>query len=161
MDQYTYIERTFDRRAAGGWSPSDFTRGAIIAAFFTTHPLPTCGNFEMDWSHWNAMNIEDRAKFVTACEAFETKYEKLLERACAHTENDMEHAGRDYHFTSAGHGSGFWDGDWKACGDLLTRATKATPLPELYAELDCSHYHETGEGCRECEGCEAGPTFHL
>jgi hypothetical protein len=36
--------------------------------------------------------------------------------------DDLEHAGRDFHYTRCGDGCGFWDGDWPtAIEDRLTR----------------------------------------
>lgn len=34
-------------------------------------------------------------------------------------------AGPDLYLTCAGHGAGFWDGDWEPHGDALTEAAKA------------------------------------
>lgn len=61
---------------------------------------------------------------------------KFLEEAKSDTElwnvvkGDLEHAGRDFHYTRCGHGSGFWDGDWPtAIEDRLTRlANRFTEL---------------------------------
>ena len=39
--------------------------------------------------------------------------------------NDWEHAGHDLWLTIAGHGAGFWDGDWPLNGDLLTQWCKS------------------------------------
>jgi len=162
MDKLTYTPRSYSSRGPRtGWSPTEFQRGAITAAFFTTHPLPTSGEFDMDWNDWNNMGLPDRERFIAACTAFENKFEILLSIACEDDGNDMEKAGRDYHYTSAGHGCGFWDGDWKTYGEVLTRHAKAMPLPEVHADLDCDHYRETGEGCRKCEGCEDGPRFYV
>ncbi len=44
-----------------------------------------------------------------------------------------EMGGHDFFLTRAGHGSGFWDGDWpKAAGKRLTEAASKFGNPELY-----------------------------
>ena len=147
----------------------DFTRGAIEAAFFTADPLPTSGEFYCDMSAtFGKLSSADQAQLVDRCREFQAKHRRLLLIACERTGNDMATAGADYHYTSAGHGCGYWDGDWECSegrvrdfGDLLTAAAEAMPLPEVQADLDCEHYHETGEGCGECEACEAGPAYYL
>ena len=40
---------------------------------------------------------------------------------------DASQAGQDFWLTSNGHGSGFWDGDWKVYGDMLTKMAKCYP----------------------------------
>ena len=34
-------------------------------------------------------------------------------------------AGHDFWLTRCGHGAGFWDGDWKVYGDMLTKASNS------------------------------------
>lgn len=46
-------------------------------------------------------------------------------------EGQMEH---DYILTRNHHGCGFWDGDWKALGNELTRLAQS--LPEICATVD-------------------------
>ena len=41
-------------------------------------------------------------------------------------------AGHDFWLTSAGHGAGFWDGDWPKYGDLLTKKSKSSGEITLY-----------------------------
>lgn len=155
-----------------GWTPDEFTRGAIEAAFFTCDPFISSGEYEMDWSNWNdRLSPADRARFVQACQAFQDRYPALLARACEATGNDLQHAGRDYHYSSAGHGCGFWDGDWKGTvtlagqthdwGDLLDQACKRHPLPELHADVDCEGYRQGRGACNDCDGCEAGAQYYL
>jgi len=48
----------------------------------------------------------------------------LIERAMYSTGQDYEQLGHDLWLTSAGHGAGFWDGDWDPYGDELTDAAK-------------------------------------
>lgn len=36
-------------------------------------------------------------------------------------------AGHDFWLTSQGHGAGFWDGDWKTYGEMLTKLSKCYP----------------------------------
>lgn len=168
--QYHYQIRSFDRRhdEPRPWTPTEFQCGAIEAAFFTADPEVSPGEYVLDWDRtWNAMDAADRARFIAACEAFELKYRRLLMVACGRTGNDMAHAGRDYHYTSAGHGCGFCDGDWDATdapmdyGRALSTAAEGMPLPEIRADLECEEYRESGSACGDCDGCEAGPGWFL
>lgn len=142
---------------------SDFARGAIEAAFFTSDPLPQSGEYSLDWfATFQKLHAEDQGRFLAACTDFEARYAKLLERACVGTGRDMASAGRDYHYTSAGHGVGYWETDrWGAFSELLDEACKEHPLPEIHAELDCHTFRECGEGCGECDACVAGPSYDL
>lgn len=136
-DHLRYDMRPFYRlyRDARRWSPSDFQHGAITAAFFTCDPNMSGGEYCLDWDEtWNVLAPADRHRFIAACRRFERRYGRILSRICELTGNDMEHAGRDYYYSSAGHGCGFWDGDWKRFGDALSAACKRMPLPEIYAD---------------------------
>jgi len=168
MTDYRYEARSYDHRPDRdrSWQPTDFQRGAIEAAFFTADPFPYSGEYCLDWdATWNTLPPEDRKRFIAACEAFETKFGKLLELAVKRSPGrDIEAAGRDYHYTSQGHGVGFWEpGRWEAkAGALLDQACKAHRLPEVHADLDCDHFREVGgEGCGECDGCATGPTYYV
>lgn len=141
---------------------SDFELGAIEAAFFTANPLPASGGFYADHSAtWDKLSPDEQARFRKACAAFLAACKGRLPDICDRTGNDMRAAGRDFHYSSNGHGCGFWDGGWGRFGDALYRIAKRHPLPEVYADLDCDHHRETGEGCGECEACEAGPAYFL
>lgn len=37
---------------------------------------------------------------------------------------DISRFGADFYLTAAGHGAGFWDGDWPKSGEALTEACK-------------------------------------
>ncbi len=135
----------------------EFTQGAIQAAFFTCDPFVSSGEYVLDpTTTWDLLSAEDQHRFVDACAHFQTvALEGRLDRIRAITENSPEKAGRDYHYTSQGHGCGFWDGDWgERLGDVLTSLAKRHKLPELHADIDCERHHETGEACGDCEECE-------
>ena len=42
----------------------------------------------------------------------------------------MSEFGHDLWLTSAGHGAGFWDGDWDMDGDALTKLVEKSPLAD-------------------------------
>lgn len=44
---------------------------------------------------------------------------------------DMTDLGHDFWLTSAGHGAGFWDGDWPTYGDRLTELSKCYPFEHI------------------------------
>lgn len=59
---------------------------------------------------------------------------KIFQVACRPMiEYDLSQAGYDFWLTRAGHGCGFWDGDWPADGDRLTEI--ATAFGECNLEL--------------------------
>lgn len=50
-------------------------------------------------------------------------------------------AGHDFWLTSAGHGAGFWDGDWPVYGDVLTARSEALGEVFLYVGDDGKIYN--------------------
>jgi hypothetical protein len=72
---------------------------------------------------------EDCTKFLAENELPE------VHKRGSHDETIENHAGRDFWYTRAGHGCGFWDGDWpEADEDRLTEA--AHKFPDLYLWVD-------------------------
>lgn len=56
---------------------------------------------------------------------------------------DISQAGHDFWLTRAGHGAGFWDGDWpEEAGKRLTEASKAFGEYRLYIGDDGNIYGE-------------------
>lgn len=122
------------------WKDLDsFTQGYIEAAFFADITEDTrcprdgnllsgdlicgfCGNALT----FGDITPEALAKITADCARFRRENEATLREAYeADPACDDNHAGRDLWYTRQGHGCGFWDGDWGACGDALTAASKA------------------------------------
>lgn len=59
-----------------------------------------------------------------------------LPHALEYTGYDMGRVMHDLWLTSAGHGAGFWDGDWGSYGDALTRACDRNGTADIYAGDD-------------------------
>lgn len=169
--EYLYIMRHYDRRnTPSAWLPSEFQIGAIEAAFFTCDPFIGSGEYDLDWNAtWNTLHPCARAQFVEACGAVERARLKsgralgdILSAICDRVGRDMQAMGRDWYYTSQGHGVGLWEMNrWRIYADMLTAQCKARPLPEIHADVDCDHFRETGDACRECEGCQSGATYSV
>ena len=72
---------------------------------------------------------DDLAKIIVECGDFIDNYGHLLEEKWASS-------GHDFWMTRAGHGCGFWDGDWPEHGDELTKACKTYDNCEPYVGDD-------------------------
>lgn len=59
---------------------------------------------------------------------------------CSDGSSPAAMAGHDFWLTSAGHGAGFWDGDWPKYGDLLTKKCENQEI-NLYVGDDGKIYH--------------------
>jgi hypothetical protein len=74
------------------------------------------------------------------CVRFQELYGHLIvaENLRRRSEGSVESsAGHDFWLTRAGHGAGFWDGDWdKGVGEILTRASKSFGEVDLYVGDD-------------------------
>jgi len=81
---------------------------------------------------------------VKDCDAFQVENEALLEAAYEATGNDAERAGHDFWLTRAGHGAGFWGGDWGEYGDALTAAAEKYRPVDLYVGDDGKLYFDFG-----------------
>lgn len=113
----------------------DFTKGFIEAAFFCDTSCYSASEFFTDEAQERVCegqadgsipsdagpeDIEpDSLEAVTRlCREFQTTNSELLAEACASGDYDESQAGRDFYFTRAGHGVGYWDREQlKATGD--------------------------------------------
>lgn len=68
---------------------------------------------------------KDVADFVGLCER---SLGKDIYQICQDNGQSLDGFGNDLWLTSAGHGAGFWDGDWEMDGDALTELVKKSPL---------------------------------
>ncbi len=55
---------------------------------------------------------------------------KDIYQICQDNGHSMSEFGHDLWLTSAGHGAGFWDGDWDMDGDALTKLVEKSPLAD-------------------------------
>ena len=111
-----------------------FTRAYAVAALWSStddegEPLDK-------GRHCDDIAPDALAAMAADCAKFQADNAKLLTRAMEHTGHDLTQAGHDFWLTRNGHGAGFWDGDWKPFGDLLTDAAKAFPEVDLYVGDD-------------------------
>ena len=59
---------------------------------------------------------------------------------CSNGSGPYAMAGHDFWLTSAGHGAGFWDGDWPKYGSLLTKCSEGSGEITLYVGGDGKIY---------------------
>jgi hypothetical protein len=108
-------------------SLDEFTQGYIEAMFFTDC---NTDNEELADASFAELAPDALERIKQTCERFQTKHAALLEQAYGQrgkyedSAYDATKAGRDYWYTSNGHGTGFWDRGLEAIGDALTEATK-------------------------------------
>ena len=60
---------------------------------------------------------------------------------CSDGSSPAAMAGHDFWLTSAGHGAGFWDGDWPIYGDVLTIKSNESGEVFLYVGGDNKIYN--------------------
>lgn len=101
----------------------EFTQGYIEAMFFTNTGTGDDEENGLEHATFAELAPAPFARIVADCQLFQTANAADLELACS-GDYDMAHAGRDYWYSSQGHGCGFWDGDIKdeALGERLTKA---------------------------------------
>lgn len=93
-----------------------FTRGCIEALYFTD-----TGDLDQPQSG-AILTEESRLDLEADCRSFWHRFGCFIE-----AEQDgpgVRGAGIDFWFTRQGHGAGFWDGDWDAYGDMLTKGAE-------------------------------------
>lgn len=68
---------------------------------------------------------QDVAGFIAFCER---ELGRSLEQICADNNQTPDMFGHDLWLTAAGHGAGFWDGDWEPDGDTITDLVKRSEM---------------------------------
>ena len=113
---------------------TDFFESYINTAIWSS----VCGDGDITDEH-DAGDIEVKALQYLVCVAYkffkETKCYIEGEPeppTCSDGCNVFAMAGHDFWLTSAGHGAGFWDGDWPEYGDRLTKHSKESGEVTLY-----------------------------
>lgn len=108
-----------------------FTRGYIESALWSSTDTSDDGvTVHLDESDAD-LAPQTLAAMVADCDRF--RAENDIDAACAAAECNDEQAGHDFWLTRAGHGAGFWDGDWpEPYASELDKASKAFGLFELY-----------------------------
>ena len=59
---------------------------------------------------------------------------------CSDGSSPAAMAGHDFWLTSAGHGAGFWDGDWPKYGDLLTKKCENSEISLIVGDDGKIHH---------------------
>jgi hypothetical protein len=122
-----------------GWMPEldEFTKAYVEAALWSTMDASDdAGGDHLD-ANYSAEHIapETLERIKADCAKFQELYGHLLtsDNMRRRSEASVEaSAGHDFWLTRAGHGAGFWDGDWeKLVGEILTDASKSFGEMEL------------------------------
>lgn len=91
-------------------------------------------------------SVEARAQINRECAAFFDEHNELIESpetldGIRFPGDVFEQAGHDFWLTRAGHGVGFWDGDWpEPAASILTKACKQAGNRDVYLGDDRSIY---------------------
>lgn len=99
-----------------------FTKGYIRAMLWSTTDDATGGSSSLA-ARFTLLDLtrDALARSIADCEAFQAANYTDLQA----DHNDTETQGTDFWLTRAGHGAGYWDGDYPIAGDHLTAAVKA------------------------------------
>ena len=122
-----------------GWlgELDEFTSAYIKAALWSTNDwADESGGEPLDQNYGpEHLSLETLERFKADCAKFQTFYGHLLTKANRRRRDDISPealGGHDFWLTRAGHGAGFWDGDWeKKVGEILTTAAKSFGELEL------------------------------
>ena len=118
-------------------SRDDFTRGFTEAMFFTGADMGD----DLEGATVADLAPETREKIGALSMQFQRLNRADLAEACECPGYDMQQAGRDFWYTSQGHGTGYWDGDLpEALGDRLTAAAKQHDTDGTYRGDDGKVY---------------------
>ncbi len=93
-------------------------------------------------------NSDYAEKYKAACAAICAAAEPVLATLDLNTypkrqgeDSLSEVFGGDLYLTAAGHGAGFWDGDWSdEAGDKLTEIAKVMPCGDLAGHIDGGYF---------------------
>ncbi|WP_456718187.1 MULTISPECIES: hypothetical protein [unclassified Bradyrhizobium] len=150
-----------------GWMPEldEFTKAYIEAALWSTMDSSDESGGDHFDANYSPEHIapETLERIKADCARFQELYGHLLtdDNLRRRSEGSVEScAGHDFWLTRAGHGVGFWDGDWeKSVGEILTAASKS--FGEMELEIgDDGRIHGWGGKLdpEPVEGAKASPT---
>lgn len=117
-----------------GVEVAGFVRGYIDAMLWSETDESTPAGGEPLDENYDADDLTDEARerIEVECRAFLYRVGYLINEDGYLKRRDIsqgtiaEYAGHDFWLTRAGHGTGFWDGDWtEHAGDVLTKTAKA------------------------------------
>lgn len=128
---------------------AEFWKGYLYGLAFTAtiDDGEGCGDVPDDWKNpggdiRDVVDTDDVETILRNCGAIEELYsdclaflESAFEAGILSNDDDLEHAGSDFHLTRNRHSAGFWDGDWKH-GKELTELARPYGSAELLAECD-------------------------
>ncbi len=124
------------------WGDLDaFTQGYVEALFFTDSG-PEDG--QLGDAGFADLAPEALQTIITDCARFQAdpNVEPLLAIAYEREDYDDAAAGRDFWYTSGGHGVGFWDREQLEAGNLgkalAAQCGWQTPYGERWTSLDCN-----------------------
>lgn len=119
----------------------EFLQGFLAAAFWSS-TIDGDGYMEgqqvpLD-DEYEPSQLTERAKTILTAHAmsfwsrmwFYLDHE-IEPKASCNGDHSPSKAGHDFWLTSAGHGAGFWDGDWPKYGDMLTKLSKCYPCEHI------------------------------
>jgi hypothetical protein len=147
----TLIEYLKTAPVAGAMPELDaFTTAYIVAALWSTNDYADDQGGDPLDANYGPEHIAPAAleRMIADCARFQELYGALLVdeervRGLDHAAEDI--AGHDFWLTRAGHGAGFWDGDWREeTGEILTRASKSFGEVDLYVGDDGLIYSAGG-----------------
>ncbi|MEI6716077.1 MAG: hypothetical protein WCO60_20190 [Verrucomicrobiota bacterium] len=117
----------------------EFQRGYFAALFFCNDEDAPSGDYLQTGradTAFDALDENCKAIEILALEAWQHQHRKLLIAA-----EDNLHSrfslGSDLYYTAAGHGCGYWDGDYEdTLGECLTEAANTYRAPECVEQGD-------------------------
>lgn len=128
-------------------SLQSFTQAYIEAALWSSSDTDDDGNERLLDSGEYELAPETKEAMEQDCKAFYEAWQHLFtEENCSYGGCPVdEYAGHDFWLTRAGHGCGFWDGDWsEPYATQLTDACKAIGSRTLYIGDDLKIYQCNG-----------------
>ena len=108
----------------------EFTQAYIDCALWSTNDESTPGGGNPFDDNYDENDIDDDTfrTMITDCQQFQRQnaIDIIDENYLQESHHSIEEmAGHDFWLTRAGHGAGFWDGDWKdAAGQRLTKSSE-------------------------------------
>jgi hypothetical protein len=113
---------------------------AFLLGFFEAIDFTDITNPDNEELNDKQLSLETTRDLTADCRSFLARCYFYIMEEHGNNKGNFSQAGHDFWFTRCGHGAGFWDGDWKKYGDLLTRLSENYGNVELYAGDDGKIY---------------------
>lgn len=104
----------------------------------SNHEPPANNNYDFE-----DLSEEIKTTIVADCKKFQEENKADIQTGPSRqiSQSSSQQAGHDFWLTRAGHGCGFWDGDWpEEAGERLTKASKEFGEQYLYVGDDGKLY---------------------